>query len=223
MAHRPLILFLGLESALYAAFLWWDAVFGGRGSNPIKFAGILLCLAFALYLARRGGSPLVPAALALTALADVFLLLLDAHYALGILLFCLVQGLYLLRILRAGGRGLWGLRAAALVLSPLLLARLGLLAPLNLLALFYFTGFFCNALASLGCPGRHMRLFSLGLWLFLCCDLCVGLFHCPELVPPPAQPFVLTGMWLFYLPGQVLITLSCADYAFGGVPCCERK
>lgn len=216
LSHRVLPLFLTVEAILYAAFLVWDVTIGGRGSNPIKFAGILLCLVYALYLGHLGGSRLVPAALALTALADVFLLLLDADYALGILLFCAVQGLYFVRIVRSGGRSLWGLRLGLFLLSLVVLNLLGLLIPLNILALFYFTNFFCNALASLGCSGWPRRLFSMGLWLFLCCDLCVGLFQNPQLVPPAMSPFVSVGMWLFYLPAQVLITLSGANPSSGG-------
>lgn len=216
LSHRVLPLFLTVEAILYAAFLVWDVTIGGRGSNPIKFAGILLCLVYALYLSRQGGCRLVSAALALTVLADVFLLLLNAHYALGILLFCGVQGLYFIRIVRGGGRNLWGLRLGLFLLSLVVLNLLGLLIPLNILALFYFTNFFCNALASLSCSGRSMRLFSIGLWLFLCCDLCVGLFQNPQLVPPAMSPFVSVGMWLFYLPAQVLITLSGANPSSGG-------
>ena len=216
LSHRVLPLFLTVEAILYAAFLVWDVTIGGRGSNPIKFAGILLCLVYSLYLGHLGGSRLVPAALALTALADVFLLLLDADYALGILLFCAVQGLYFVRIVRSGGRSLWGLRLGLFLLSLVVLNLLGLLIPLNILALFYFTNFFCNALASLGCSGWPRRLFSIGLWLFLCCDVCVGLFQNPQLVPPAMSPFVSVGMWLFYLPAQVLITLSGANPSSGG-------
>lgn len=216
LSHRVLPLFLTVEAILYAAFLIWDLTVGGPGSNPIKFAGILLCLAYSLYLSRQGGCRLVSAALALTVLADVFLLLLNAHYALGIALFCLVQGLYFIRIVRGGGRNLWGLRLGLFLLSLVVLKLLDLLIPLNILALFYFTNFFCNALASLSCSGRSMRLFSIGLWLFLCCDLCVGLFQNPQLVPPAMSPFVSVGMWLFYLPAQVLITLSGANPSSGG-------
>lgn len=157
LSYRVLPLFLTLEAILYAAFLIWDVTIGGRGSNPIKFAGILLCLIYSLYLSHQGGSRLVSAALTLTVLADVFLLLLDAHYALGIVLFCLVQGLYFVRIYRSnGGRSLWGLRAALFVLALVVLNVLDLLIPLNILALFYFTNFFCNALSSLSCPGQSM-------------------------------------------------------------------
>ena len=218
-SRRILTLFLALEAVLYTAFLCWDLTIGGRGSNPIKYTGILLCLGYSLYLERRGGSRLVPAALALTALADVFLLLLDSHYALGVGLFCLVQGLYLVRIFRSnGGRSLWGLRIVLFLLALLVLKRLGLLLPLNVLALFYFSNFLCNALASLGCPGQNMRLFSVGLWLFLCCDVCVGLFQSPELASPAVGAFVQIGMWLFYLPAQVLIALSGANHSLGGTP-----
>lgn len=216
LSHRVLPLFLTVEAILYAAFLIWDLTVGGPGSNPIKFAGILLCLAYSLYLSRQGGCRLVSAALALTVLADVFLLLLNAHYALGILLFCGVQGLYFIRIVRGGGRNLWGLRLGLFLLSLVVLNLLGLLIPLNILALFYFTNFFCNALASLSCSGRSMRLFSIGLWLFLCCDVCVGLFQNPQLVPPAVSAFVSVGMWLFYLPAQVLIALSGANPSSGG-------
>lgn len=216
LSHRVLPLFLTVEAILYAAFLIWDLTVGGPGSNPIKFAGILLCLAYSLYLSRQGGCRLVSAALALTVLADVFLLLLNAHYALGILLFCGVQGLYFIRIVRGGGRNLWGLRLGLFLLSLVVLNLLGLLIPLNILALFYFTNFFCNALASLSCSGRSMRLFSISLWLFLCCDVCVGLFQNPQLVPPAVSAFVSVGMWLFYLPAQVLIALSGANPSSGG-------
>lgn len=216
LSHRVLPLFLTVEAILYAAFLIWDLTVGGPGSNPIKFAGILLCLVYALYLGHLGGCRLVSAALALTVLADVFLLLLNAHYALGILLFCGVQGLYFIRIVRGGGRNLWGLRLGLFLLSLVVLNLLGLLIPLNILALFYFTNFFCNALASLSCSGRSMRLFSMGLWLFLCCDVCVGLFQNPQLVPPAVSAFVSVGMWLFYLPAQVLIALSGANPSSGG-------
>lgn len=46
-----------------------------------------------------------------------------------------------------------------------------------------------------------------GLWLFLLCDVCVGLRNQPSLLPGLAGA-AQAGMWLFYLPGQVLLVLS---------------
>ena len=51
------------------------------------------------------------------------------------------------------------------------------------------------------------RLFAAGLWLFLLCDVCVGLRNQPSLLPGLAGA-AQAGMWLFYLPGQVLLVLS---------------
>lgn len=51
-------------------------------------------------------------------------------------------------------------------------------------------------------------VFAVGLLLFICCDICVGLWN---LYPPPPRllrEFAQVGMWFFYLPSQVLIVLS---------------
>ena len=82
---------------------------------------------------------------------------------------------------------------------------LGLLSPLNLLAAVYFANFLVNACQALSLP---CRCFSWGLWLFLLCDVCVGVHNQPELFPRWLAAFAQVGMWLFYLPGQVLLVLS---------------
>lgn len=204
---RGTVWFLRAEAALYAGFLALDlAGTGGGWSLALKYSGIALCLLSALLRAGDREGRLVCAALALTLSADFFLLVLDAWYTLGVALFCGVQGLYLAR-LRAMGAGLWlplrlGLTAAALLAAALL----GLLTPLNALALVYFPELVCNAAAALSL-GRRGRMFGLGLLLFVGCDVCVGLHNLAGL-PVPLSAFAQVGMWLFYLPSQVLIVLS---------------
>ena len=56
--------FLGLEAALYAAFMTLDLT-GGSG-DPVKYASIAVCLAFSVLFACRGGSRLMAAAMALS-------------------------------------------------------------------------------------------------------------------------------------------------------------
>ena len=56
--------FLGLEAALYAIFMTLDLT-GGSG-GPVKYASIAVCLVFSVLFARRGGSRLMAAAMALT-------------------------------------------------------------------------------------------------------------------------------------------------------------
>lgn len=201
--------FLAVQSAFYLLFLYRDLADEGEGTIWIKYTSIALCLLASAYWSARGGDALVTAALAFTLGADTFLLLLNRDYPLGVLLFCVVQGLYLGRICREnGGKSLWPVRLGLFILALFLLRRLGLLDPLTVLSLFYFTNFVCNALLSLTLRGWRFRLFSLGLLLFLCCDLCVAVFNQPGLFPNSWYLFARVGMWLFYLPAQVLIALS---------------
>ncbi len=202
-------LFLLAEGLLYGAFLYWDVTVGGPGSNPIKYASILLCALFSLGWALLGGGDrLVAGALAFTAGADTFLVALTDHYVLGMALFCGAQWCYLLRVRRMSGRSWPGGRLVLCLLSLAGLRALGLWNPLDVLSLVYFANFLCSALLSLSCKGRRERIFSAGLLLYLCCDVCVALFQFPQLLPAAAYAFVRVGMWLFYLPGQVLIVLS---------------
>lgn len=195
--------FVGLETALYLLFLALDAF--SAGGDGVKYLTIVVCLLAAVWSARHGGSRLMAWAMAFTLAADTFLLLLDRWYGAGIALFCVVQGLYLARIRRACGRTLWALRMGLVPAAWVLLNALGMGTALNLLAALYFVNFLVNVCQSLTL--RSERLFAAGLWLFLLCDVCVGLRNQPSLLPGLAGA-AQAGMWLFYLPGQVLLVLS---------------
>ena len=200
--------FLIVEGILYALFLSMDLTALRGQTVPIKYSGILLCLGFAL-LARVkwGGDWLVPLALALTAGADWFLLVRGDHYALGIALFLCVQTVYYLRQRRAGVPAAYPLRAGLALVAGLGLYLLNLATPVNLLAGLYFSQLLSNTILSWTRPGRRWRLFALGLTLFVGCDTCVGLFNALP-AASPLYPAVAVGMWLFYLPSQVLIALT---------------
>lgn len=209
LRHSSAVLFFAVQSALYLLFLYGDLTEAGVWTVWIKYVSILLCLLVSLFWSACGGDKLVTAALAFTLGADTFLLLLNRWYLLGVALFCVVQALYLLRIVReGGGRTRWPVRLGLVLLSLLFLGGTGMLSPLNALSLLYFTTFLCNTLQSWRLPGSRFRLFSAGLTLFLCCDLCVGIFNLPEWSPKMLYSFARMGMWLFYLPAQVLIALS---------------
>lgn len=195
--------FLSVEGALCACFLVLDLTGQGDRTTSIKYAGILLCLAFSLL----GGDRLVSLALALTAGADWFLLVRNDHYALGVALFLCVQTVYYLRLRRAGADSAWPLRSALALGAGLGVYALHMASPLNLLAALYFSQLASNTLLAWRLKGRRWRTFALGLTLFLGCDLCVGLFNAlPQ--DSPLYFAVSVGMWLFYLPSQVLIALS---------------
>ena len=199
--------FLAVEGVLYATFLALDLTGRGACAVPVKYGGVLLCFLFALACALRGGDRLVPPALALTAAADWFLLVRNDRYAIGVALFLCVQTVYYLRLRRDGAPDAYPLRAGLALAAGLGLYALGLASPLNLLAGLYFSQLLSNTLLAWTRTGRRRRVFAAGLTLFVGCDICVGLFNTlPGL--SPLYPAVSVGMWLFYLPSQVLIALS---------------
>lgn len=204
---KPVITaFLAVEAALYAAFLVLDLT-GGGPTVAVKYGGVLLCVAFALWAAAGGGDRLVPLALALTALADWFLLVRNDHYAAGVAVFLCVQAVYLLRLRRGGAGTAWPLRAGIALAAWLGLWALDMTAPLNLLAGLYFSQLLANTLLAWRGRGRRARRFAAGLTLFVGCDVCVGLFNA-GLASPALYRAVSLGMWFFYLPSQVLISLT---------------
>ncbi len=203
MKKFALTAFLTAEALLYLTFLTLDLT--GRGGDTIwlKYSGVLLCFVCALVLALRGGDRLVAPALLFTAGADWFLLVRGAHFIPGLLLFLVVQTLYLLRLRRAGAGIDPLLRSAlALVLGGAVFA-LNMATVLNLLVALYFSQLVANTV--LAWQSRKF-LFAVGLTLFVCCDICVGLFNLGL-----ALPFSAVGMWLFYLPSQILIALSAKE------------
>ena len=195
--------FLSAEGVIYALFLALDLTGRGGQSVPLKYAGILLCLAFSLLGADR----LVPLALALTAGADWFLLVRNDRYLLGIALFLAVQTVYLLRLRRAGADSAWPLRSALALALGAGVYALHMASAVNLAAALYFSQLMSNTLLAWTLKGAPRRAFALGLTLFVGCDVCVGLFN---VLPPGSPPYLAAsvGMWLFYLPSQVLIALS---------------
>ena len=227
---------LSLPSSLLAA-LWsslWTFCFSQlpdlfpllfSGGSPLPalltrlLAALLLCLLMALAGASRGGDRLVAAALAMTVAADLFLLVLDRWYLLGILLFYGVQVAYMVRICKAnGGHALLIPRFLLFSLLLVSLYQLELFTPETAAAALYFSHFLFNALLSLSLRDAGGRLFSLGLLLYLMCDMLDAVTLFPSLFPPPLSSVAQVGMWLFYLPGQVLIVLSGLVIPSGGVP-----
>lgn len=206
--RRVTLAFLAIEAALYAAFLTLDLTGRAGADVALKYASILLCLCFSLLCAAKGGDKLVPPALLLTALADLLLLVADSHYALGVLIFLGAQSVYFIRLRLASLKNWWLPRAGLPLLAGLALYALDLASPLNLLSGLYFSQLLVNAALAWTLSGRRWRVFAVGLTLFIGCDVCVGAFNSPGLIPAGLYRFAAVGMWLFYLPSQVLIALS---------------
>ncbi len=195
--------FLVLECVLYATFLTLDLT--GRSSYTIwlKYSGILLCLLYALLCALRGGDRLIFPALLFTAGADWFLLVRNDHLIWGVALFLVVQTLYLIRLRRMGAESHFWLRSMLAVLLGVAVFAFGLASALNLIVALYFSQLLSNTILAWS---AQKWVFALGLTLFVCCDICVGMFNLGIF-----SPFSSVGMWLFYLPSQILIVLSAKE------------
>ncbi len=202
--------FLAAEGALYLTFLACDG-FGIGDSTYVKFTAIALVAFAGLFAGKTPDGRLTTAALLLTVCADVFLLLWNRWYAVGVALFFAVQVLYTLRLTQAEKRGrALVLRAVPAGLAAAVAAPYGLLTALPAA---YIVWFAINLAAGLRQAavrrGRKDILFAVGLLLFFCCDLCVGAHNLPPEVLPVWLPgFAAVAMWAFYLPGQILILCS---------------
>ena len=86
MKNTLIKVFICVQAAIYLAFTAMDLL-NASGSKTLKFAGMLLCLAFSAYLSASGGEKTVTWAIGFSLLADVLLLLLERYYAVGIGLF----------------------------------------------------------------------------------------------------------------------------------------
>ncbi len=208
MKRQWITAFLIIEAALYVIFMSMDLFSVGGSSTGFKYASILLCLLFSTICAAEGGDRYVPFAQLFTVIADFFLLVINAHYLAGVVSFIIAQSIYLFRLYKKAGKLWLPGRITAAVLAVLLLGLTGMFSLLNLASVFYYSLLLGNMALSWSLKDKKWRIFALGLTLFALCDLCVGIFNLGGVMPAALYQFSTIGMWLFYLPSQVLISLS---------------
>ncbi len=194
--------FVVAETMLFLVFVCMDLK--RTDSSVFKYIGIVFCLVFALIDRNAEGS----IAFVFTLLADWFLLIRNSQYLYGVLFFVAVQLIYAHILVRRGCRSLLPCRLCLLVLSQGALFLLKRYDLLNAITLFYFSLLLGNLFSSL--TNKKLRIMSAGFLLFVCCDICVGLFNLLE--RGPAYDAVSLLMWIFYLPSQVLLAIGQTDH-----------
>lgn len=189
-------LFVFIEIVIYITFLLLDLL--KLNSSYIKYLGILLCFVFTTYNKDRYKS----LAMLFTLLADLFLLIIDKYYEIGLICFVFVQMIYALIIEKSRKTGLKSIlyRVLIFVLGLLIIIYLRSISVLNILVILYFSNLLVNTILSYRC---NNVLLAIGLSLFVCCDICVGLHNIIS-----TNIIATYLMWFFYLPSQVLIVLS---------------
>lgn len=186
--------FITLQTCVFIDFMVKDIFFSNIDSKYIKYLGIIYCLLYCLINRKK----FAILSFSFTLLADYFLLIRNNNYPIGIFFFIIVQIIYAIYLYKNECK----LFLIYRILIPLVLILILRTNDLTTtLALIYFPQLVLNALSSL--KNKNQRLLSLGLILFIGCDICVGLHNIYEY-----NKLIAIGQWLFYLPSQVLIALS---------------
>lgn len=232
-------LFLFVQLILYGMFLILDILGNSITlSNRIKFLVIVLCFLYVSFGKKEGGKQqkFLCYAMTFTVISDIFLLFTD-YYLYGLITFIVAQQLYGIRISELNNREsantekyplkTFALRfASQLVVSfilCLLLWRVGIIVNSLLIAsIFYAISIVTNLVRSIRlsiCYGqsKDIKLFTIGMILFLLCDINVGLFNLSSFMSlGSAYEYIYNIssilMWTFYAPSQLLIALSKDEY-----------
>jgi hypothetical protein len=200
-----------LVVVIYIVFLNMDAItknLGNEHSLYLKYSTIILCFILSLFLGSEGCNNtdkfLVQSARLFTVIADYFLVILDdCKY--GILCFCIVQIIYIIRHSFVVKVKLYKLSLAASLIMASLIMLLGRinLPDLNKEVVMEGSAYGCILLLSLYIALQTKDyLICIGMLLFFMCDINVALYNI-------TKEFIHGLLiWLFYLPSQLLLTLS---------------
>lgn len=210
------ISFIAIEAILYCVFIAMDLQ--GKDSTLVKYFGVVACFLFELSCVNCGkDSVFVCLALLFTLVADWFLLVVNERFVFGVCAFLVVQSIYFLRLTKEGVKPLRSAltRAFIIIVVMIVLSLLKLLDLLTALVAVYFVSLVSNTADAYTLFGKGVKskLFAIGLSLFILCDLSVGFNNLSSYVEVSAiSGFIKVAsfaMWVFYLPSQVLIALSC--------------
>ena len=207
-------MFLVIEALLFGAFVTMD-IMQLEGENIVKYIAIALVGLMGLKAGKQRDNVVVTAALLFTMLADIFLILIG-NFIVGVLVFLCVQTCYTVRFSFMSGKPMVGELLKRLlpgiILGGIATYFLGVKVGVVVLYACSFAVNFAHGfeLQILKPSARHLR-FAIGIFLFACCDACVGISN--------LQPAFFTEQmirnaevmtWIFYLPSQILI-LSTTD------------
>ena len=230
-----LTVFIFIELAIYIAF---NVMAGLNTPDPIylKYSGVLLCFAVSVALSVIYGGEkdylFLSCALLFTAISDLFILVLDDYYEIGLVTFIITQSIYFARLYFGRYKRIWLSLAVRCGVMVVLFIVFAVAITLNLLiaeCIIYISMLVANVVdAFIICrKGVKNILFAVGLLLFVGCDICVGLHNFGSVLdialPTALTLFAQVAIWAFYLPSQVLITCSAkkGGLNFKGV-CNER-
>ena len=207
-------IFLAVEAVLFCVFVAMD-IRSHELENIVKYIAISLIGLMGLRAGKQKDNVVVTAAFLFTMVADMFLILIG-NFVAGVATFICVQTCYTIRFSFLSGKPLVGELLKRLLPG----VSLGGVAT-------YFLGIDVGIIVAYACSfavnfvhgfelhilkpsPRHLR-FAIGLFLFACCDICVGITNLrPDFLTEQMIRNAEVMTWIFYLPSQILI-LSTTD------------
>lgn len=192
----------------------------------VRYLSIVIAVAFSLiFLKVDKKLAFVSLGFLLTALADYFLAYSNPIREIeGVSVFCFVQLSYFLYLLLEQTSKKARIIHIILRIIVVLIAQICLhvvvgsgVDKLSTISLFYIANLVVNVIIAFSL-GKEHRLFAIGLLLFLCCDIVVGLNSAIGVyINIPRDNFFyklafsnFDFAWLFYLPSQVIISIFIA-------------
>lgn len=212
-----LFLFLTIELVLYVAILFLRV---GLPSGFLHYLSIVVCFVYLLiHFKQNRDYTVVFIGMFFTVIADFFLTLLGTEQILGTFFFFLAQMMYMLRLHYLQKKMLFKPLIPYIITFILLFVFVGIVMlhqiDLLLVISFLYYSFLLVNLGSAFMKRKEFPLFFIGLLFYLACDTLVGLsMSFPYLtfveggIIDSIIHFPLNLIWMFYLPSQVLITLS---------------
>ena len=219
---KTLLMFIGI---LYLIFLYMD-IFNIQIFIPtdiIKFISIILTFIISLlleeYAINTKGIFLLQLGLFLTIFADLFLLVLNRKYILGIALFCIIQILYSIRY--DSHRTKVTIINFIIIFSILIIIYITMEVDfIFVISIYYIICLLTSTIRGIRVctdklyPSPNRQMIALGMIFFLFCDINVGFFNIIGYMEPAGKYINLLhnissiSIWLFYLPSQVLLCIS---------------
>ena len=207
-------LFLAVEAVLFCTFVAMDI--GNHDlENIIKYIAISLIGIMGLRAGKQRDNVVVTAAFLFTMVADMFLILIG-NFVAGVAAFICVQTCYTIRFSFMSGKPLVGELLKRLLPGLIFGAAATYFLDIKVgIIVAYACSFAVNfahgfELHILKPSPRHLR-FAIGLFLFACCDACVGITNLrPGFMTEQMIRNAEVVTWIFYLPSQILI-LSTTD------------
>lgn len=213
------LVFILIEVAIYATFLFGDFSNSFETTN-IKYVGIIFCFLYSFFIFLKRAEicrVFLLVAFIFTLISDYFLLIRGEEYNLfiyGICFFIVTQIVYFLMINYIRKDKTYFILSLILraIISLILYFIVTLIFKFNLTSAFagiYFVQLIFNFIDSifLISVSKKYLILSIGLLLFIGCDICVGLNNL-TILDEFGLDIVNKLMWFFYLPSQTLIALT---------------